>query len=57
MIRHFCPYCGVELIKTALLDVWGCRACKETWWLPHFGMTPMVGKELFPKATGMAVSE
>jgi ribosomal protein L37AE/L43A len=30
-----CPHCRADLLVYPLADnVWGCQACKETWYLP-----------------------
>jgi len=31
-----CPRCRGDLLPVALFDaVWGCKPCKETWYLPE----------------------
>ena len=34
---HHCPICDRDLMPVAFYsDVWGCSACKETWYLASF---------------------
>ena len=33
---HTCPRCRADLLPVALCeDVWGCRPCNATWYVPQ----------------------